>query len=216
MSERPLAFDRGSMEPEFDDLSGGNGAHDARPEPDEPHEQDAPQEPVSLLRETLAHWSAPAKEEEPSEEEQLAAFLDALGKSDHTSHQAANSNSSNQVGRRSAPRLRLSLPARFQSIEDTHKAILLNISRSGAQFAILKTVREGEGGMLECGPINVFAIVTRAEFSINAVEFEEPLSEAEVLDIRRFYENFEERERRALIETARQWVTGDSKDERAI
>ena len=168
------------------------------------------------LREAVAYWTEAAEVEDLSEEEQLASFLAALGKSDRSVAQTSGADSSNPVGRRAAPRLRLSLPARFVAIEGTHKAILLNVSRSGALIAILNTVRKGEGGFLECGKLNAFCIVTRSEFSLNAVQFEEPLSAEEVLDIRRYYENFEEREKRLLIETARKWVTGDSKDERAI
>lgn len=175
---------------------------------------DGAHQPLTL-RETLAHWTRPV-EEELSEEEQLANFLEVLGKSEHNRHQAAGADASNKVGRRAAPRLRLSLPARFVSVEETHKAILLNLSRTGAQIAILNSVREGEGGILECGKLKAFGVVARSEFSINAIAFEEPLSEEDVLDIRRYYEEFEERERRQLIETARQWVTGVSKDGRAL
>ncbi len=197
MSERDPFFD-GAFDRDFDQASDEVG------------------EPTSLLRETLAHWTAHVEEEEPDEEAHLAAFLDALNKSNQQTHEAVSTDVKSAVGRRNAARLRLSLPARFQSIEDTHKAILLNISRTGALIAILKAVREGEGGILECGPLKVFAIVARSDYSINALEFEEPLSEQEVLDIRRYYEDFEERERRQLIDTARKWVNGDSKDDRAI
>jgi hypothetical protein len=77
-------------------------------------------------------------------------------------------------------------------------------------------MREGEGAILRCGAINHFAIVTRSEFGLNALQFDEPLSDAIVLEIRRYHENFEEREKRALMETARKWVTGDTSDERPI
>lgn len=113
------------------------------------------------------------------------------------------------VGRRSAPRLRLSLPAQLVAVEKAHTCILLNLSRSGAQVAILDSVREGEGAMLRCGVINHFVLVTRSEFGLNALVFDEPLTDEIVLETRRYHENFEERERRALIETARKWVTGD-------
>ncbi|MEL6529327.1 MAG: hypothetical protein AAFQ27_05155 [Pseudomonadota bacterium] len=106
------------------------------------------------------------------------------------------------TGRRSAPRLRLSLPARLVSVERTHQCILMNVSRDGAQIAILESLREGEGAVLKCGEIDEFVIVNRSEFGLNAVAFEEPISDALVLHIRQFHENFEERERRALIETA--------------
>lgn len=95
-----------------------------------------------------------------------------------------------------------------------HTCILLNLSRTGAQVAILNALRVGEGAILRCGVINQFAIVSRSEFGLNALEFDEPLTDAAVLDIRRFYENFEEREKRTLIDIARKWVTGDVGSER--
>ncbi|WP_027444184.1 hypothetical protein [Erythrobacter cryptus] len=97
-----------------------------------------------------------------------------------------------------------------------HACILLNLSRTGAKLAILEAIREGEGAILRCGVINHFAIVTRTEFGRNALVFDEPLSDAVVLETRRYHETFEARERRALIETARRWVTGDTDDERPI
>ena len=121
-----------------------------------------------------------------------------------------------QVGRRGAPRLRLGLPAQLIAVEKAYTCILLNLSRTGAQVAILDAMREGEGAILRCGIINHFAIVTRTEFGLNALQFDEPLADAVVLETRRYHENFEEREKRALIETARKWVTGDTRDDRAI
>lgn len=119
------------------------------------------------------------------------------------------------IGRRAAPRLRISLPAQLIAVEKAHTCILLNLSRTGAQVAILDAMREGEGAILRCGIINHFAIVTRSEFGLNALVFDEPLTDAIVLETRRYHENFEERERRALIETARKWATGET-DERSI
>lgn len=120
------------------------------------------------------------------------------------------------VGRRLAPRLRLSLPAQLIAVERSHTCILLNLSRTGAKVAILDAMREGEGAILRCGVIDHFGIITRSEFGLNAIAFEEPLSDKIVLETRRYYENFEERERRALIEMARKWVTGDTDDDRTI
>jgi len=116
------------------------------------------------------------------------------------------------IGRRAAPRLRLSLPAQLIAVEKAHTCILLNLSRSGAQVAILEAMREGEGTILRCGVINQFAIITRSEFGLNALSFDEPLTDAMVLETRRYHENFEERERRALLETARKWATGETDD----
>jgi hypothetical protein len=118
------------------------------------------------------------------------------------------------IGRRTAARLRVSLPAQLIAIEKVHTCILLNLSRTGAQVAILDALRVGEGAILRCGVINHFAIVSRIEFGLNALKFDEPLTDAVVLDIRCFYENFEEREKRALIDIARKWVAGDVGDDR--
>ncbi|RNJ63649.1 MAG: hypothetical protein EDM03_04430 [Porphyrobacter sp. IPPAS B-1204] len=120
------------------------------------------------------------------------------------------------IGRRAAPRLRLSLPAQLIAVEKAHACILLNLSRTGAQVAILDAIREGEGAILCCGIINQFAIITRSEFGLNALAFDEPLNDEIVLETRRYHENFEDRERRALVETARKWVTGDSEGDRPI
>jgi hypothetical protein len=120
------------------------------------------------------------------------------------------------VGRRAAPRLRISLPGQLIAVDKVHSCVLMNLSRSGAQVAILDSLRKGEGAILRCGAIDHFALVTRSEFGLNALTFDEPLSDALVIEIRRYNENFEERERRALIETARKWVTGDTGDDRAI
>ncbi|MEM7703863.1 MAG: hypothetical protein AAF251_18145 [Pseudomonadota bacterium] len=176
---------------------------------------DTDAEPIEVF-ETLENWTGPVREKKMSDEERLAIFLETLSKSDRQAHDVAQAGATNPVGRRNAARLRLSLPARFIAVEETHKAILLNLSRTGAQIAILNSVREGEGGFLECGQLKVFAIIARSEFGINALEFEEPLTDQAVLDIRRYSETVEERERRHLLETARQWVNGESKDERAI
>lgn len=45
------------------------------------------------------------------------------------------------------------------------------------------------------------------------MHFGEPLTDAVVPEIRRYHENFAEREKRALIETARKWVNGDTGDD---
>ena len=120
------------------------------------------------------------------------------------------------IGRRSAPRLRLSLPATLTAVERSHRCVLMNISRTGAQIALLQPLREGEGAVLKCNVVDRFVIVTRTEFSVNALAFEEPISHEDVLAIRSYHENFEERERRQLIDTARSWVSGNDPDERAL
>ena len=167
------------------------------------------------LREALSFWADPEKVDQPTEEQRLSDFLEALGR-DERSGLGPNEVPTNPVGRRRAPRLRVSLPARFVAIDRTHPCILLNISQTGAQIAILNSIREGESGVLECGRIKTFGLVVRSEVSLNALHFDEELSYDDVIGIRRLYETYELRERRKLIETARRWASGESKDDRAM
>ncbi|MEQ8773382.1 MAG: PilZ domain-containing protein [Erythrobacter sp.] len=120
------------------------------------------------------------------------------------------------TGRRAAPRLRVSLPARLITIEGNQPCVLMNLSRSGAQVAVLESVRVGEGAVLRCGSLEAFGDVIRSDFGLNAIRFEHELTDEQVLDIRHYHETFEDRERRSLSDTARKWVTGDNSDERPM
>jgi len=121
-----------------------------------------------------------------------------------------------RVGRRAAPRLRLSLPAQLIAANRVQACILLNLSRTGAQVALLEPLRQGAGAILRCGVINHFAIVTWSDPGRNGLVFDNPLGDAVVLETRRYHETFAERERRALMEAARRWATGDTDGERPI
>ncbi|MEE4337811.1 PilZ domain-containing protein [Erythrobacter sp.] len=118
------------------------------------------------------------------------------------------------TGRRSAARLRVSLPARLISIEGERACVLVNLSRTGAMVAVEGPVRVGENAVLSCAELEAFGEVVRADGGLYAMRFDDPISEAEVIAIRRLYDNFEERERRSLVDTVRDWVTGESGDER--
>ncbi|WP_066524829.1 PilZ domain-containing protein [Erythrobacter sp. CCH5-A1] len=117
------------------------------------------------------------------------------------------------IGRRAAPRLRLAIPARFISVTATQGCILLDISRSGARIALASPAPFRQSGYIEIGRFELFGMVVRSERlgdgGINAVAFDEPMSEAEVLAIRSFAEVFEQRERQSLRDQVRRWVTGE-------
>ncbi|WP_285713264.1 PilZ domain-containing protein [Erythrobacter oryzae] len=117
------------------------------------------------------------------------------------------------VGRRAAARLRLAIPARFVSVTATQGCILLDISRSGARIALESPAPTRKSGYIEIGRLELFGMVVRSERlgdgGINAVAFDDPISEAEVLAIRRFAEAFEQRERQTLRDQVRRWVSGE-------
>lgn len=116
-------------------------------------------------------------------------------------------------GRRASARLRLALPARFVSIYSTQCCVLLDLSRGGARLALARPLAEGQSGYVEIARLAVFGAVIRTESGkdggINALAFDEPIGHAQVLDIRRFAEEFALRERQALREQVRRWVAGE-------
>ena len=112
------------------------------------------------------------------------------------------------VGRRGAPRLRLAIPARLVTLTETRRAVLLDVSRSGAQINLAKPLEEGEVGFLHFAGLEAFAGAVRRGEGFNGLEFDIELSAADVLATRHYAERYEADERRALLEEARVWVTG--------
>ncbi|MEM7690758.1 MAG: hypothetical protein AAF291_17220 [Pseudomonadota bacterium] len=182
---------------------------------DDHGDADSQFDPIDL-HEAVAFWSDGYEEEEPVEKDQLASFAKAFARREGKSAETYGGYAANPTGRRAAARLRVSVPARFVAIQGPRQAILLNISRSGAMMALLDAVNIGEGGVLECGPLKAFGVVTRRETSVNAIRFEEPLTQSDVLAMRHYHEQFDERERRQLIETARRWANGEGSDDRGF
>ncbi|MCM0001253.1 MAG: hypothetical protein NBV68_17920 [Erythrobacter sp.] len=119
------------------------------------------------------------------------------------------------IGRRASARLRLAIPARFVSVTATQGCILLDISRSGARIALARPAPCRQSGYIAIGRLEPFGTVVRSErlgdggSGINAVAFDEPISEADVLAVRRYAEDFEMRERQALRDQVRRWVAGE-------
>lgn len=117
------------------------------------------------------------------------------------------------IGRRASARLRVAIPARLVSIYSTQNCILLDISRNGARLALANPVAEHQSGVVEVARLELFGAIVRAERGAeggaNAMAFEDPITEAEVLAVRRFAEGFEMRERLALRDLVRRWVAGE-------
>lgn len=118
----------------------------------------------------------------------------------------------NPVGRRSAARLRLSIPARLTTLYETRPCIVIDISQTGAQIALPKPLRIGQGAVLQVATIEPFGDIVRDMYGpnggTNGLAFDSPLSEVDVLAVRSFSETFEKDEIRRLRREARRWVSG--------
>lgn len=122
---------------------------------------------------------------------------------------------SGPVGRRSAPRLRLAIPARLVLIHATKNCVLLDLSRSGARIGLEEPLIPGARLFLQIAGFDLFAEVVRRDLGegggINGLAFDEPISDAAVLMVRHFAESFEQHERNALRDQVRRWVSGQSR-----
>ena len=116
-----------------------------------------------------------------------------------------------RMSERVAPRLPLSLPATLIATQGNFPCIITNLSRTGALIAMHQSVKVGSDGYLRSGPIDRFVTVTRQEKGLNAVEFEIPVTDLFVADLRRYQDSFASHEREELIETVRSWTTGENK-----
>lgn len=112
------------------------------------------------------------------------------------------------VGRRGAARLRLAVPAKIVTVCETRPCVLLDLSRTGARISLPQSLPEGEGGFLRIAEIEVFACVVRSHEGINGLEFDRPLTDAQVISVRHYAECFEANKRRELLREVRDWVRG--------
>lgn len=117
-------------------------------------------------------------------------------------------------GRRAFARLRLAIPARLLATHATGTCVLLDLSRTGARIGLAEPLPPGDMLYLRLAGFEVFAEVVWRELGegggINGLTFDEPLDEDAVINVRRFAEGFEQREREALRETVRSWVNGQN------
>ncbi|MDJ0642991.1 MAG: PilZ domain-containing protein [Erythrobacter sp.] len=113
-----------------------------------------------------------------------------------------------KIGRRTAARLRLSLPAKLVTIYETRRCIILNLSQTGVQLGLERPLRQGDAAFLQCADIEQFGTVVRSDPGSNALEFDVPLTHGQVLEIREFADNFDELERSGFRRIARDWITG--------
>lgn len=118
------------------------------------------------------------------------------------------------IGRRAAARLRLSVPARFMSVNGMHECVLIDLSATGARIALTAPLPKGAAGYLKVAGIEAFGETVRCVLGfgggVNGLAFDEPLPKAAVLAVRHHAETFEQRQKQALRDQVRRWVTGET------
>lgn len=119
-----------------------------------------------------------------------------------------SSNRTSPIGRRGASRLRLALPARLVTTSASVPCILQDLSRTGARVHLAKPLCVGEACFLQFFDTEVFVEVVRRLRGTNGPEFDCPLSDEDVIQVRANAENIEAVERRSVRSDARDWVSG--------
>ena len=117
------------------------------------------------------------------------------------------SDQANSPGKRAAPRVRSSLPARVETIDGEQNAILENVSRTGARLA-MPGLRQGQRLIMTCGSLDCFGVVQWSDGACIGLAFDDPLSDDQVVEVRRATDagiTLEDLEARAA---AADWVEG--------
>ena len=94
------------------------------------------------------------------------------------------SNPADGSGKRSAPRVRSQLPARVETLNGIEPAVLENVSRTGARL-IVDGLRGGQCLIMVCGSLDCFGIVQWSDGKSIGLAFDDPLSDEQVLEVRR-------------------------------
>lgn len=116
------------------------------------------------------------------------------------------------VGRRAAPRLRLSIPAKLVSLYGTHRCILIDMSCTGAQVGLEKPLAVDETAILQIAGQELFCEIVRIsqgpKGGVNGLAFDPPLEAQDVLDMRAYAEGYQLDELRGLRSEVKDWVEG--------
>lgn len=117
------------------------------------------------------------------------------------------------VGRRGAARLRLAIPVRVISTRGIATCVLLDLSRSGARIGLASPLPVGACLYLAIDRLELFSEVMRRHCGegggVNGLAFDDLLPDDAVLAVRHFAESFAEREREAMRDQVRRWVSGE-------
>lgn len=116
------------------------------------------------------------------------------------------------IGRRGAPRLRLSIPAKVISLYGTTRCILLDLSTSGAQLGLEEPLQVEETVFLHIAGYELFCEVVRLAYGpnggVNGLVFDPPLQNQDVLNMRAYAESYQAEELRGLRSEVKDWVAG--------
>lgn len=111
-------------------------------------------------------------------------------------------------GRRASPRLRLQLPAELVTLDGRDRAVLENVSATGARVLSNLMLRPGACCILRLPGLELFADVTWCMHGRLGLIFEQSLSQDQLLALRNLNPTDLSNERAASKDWARAFVNG--------
>lgn len=121
---------------------------------------------------------------------------------------AATEDASTLTGRRVAARARVTLTGFLETVQGTQKAILKNVSATGAMLEIAELPTVGADGIFKCAALDCFGTIAWAHGRWCGVAFDEPITHAEVLQVRKVSDQAAFAPDREAREAALNWAQG--------
>lgn len=114
------------------------------------------------------------------------------------------------TGRRVAARARVALPATLEALSGTVKAVLRNISETGAMLEVASLPTQGADAVLCCGELDCFGTIVWVRGRWCGFAFDEPIPQETVLRLRTASDTGQAAvaSRTALNDAARSWAEG--------
>ena len=107
-------------------------------------------------------------------------------------------------GRRSEPRAYIVLPASAEALSGHRQVRLVDVSRTGAQLEGSGLPDVGKDIVFKCAGLDTFATITWADSDRRGVQFDEPISVRDLIELRRLAETIDPDE----AEAAADWANG--------
>ncbi len=111
-------------------------------------------------------------------------------------------------GQRYCARARLNLPARIVTFNGTSDCTLIDMSRTGAKVAAANCPRVGSMIVIDGLPLELFGTVRWARSNLFGFEFDGPVTHENVIAMRHHADGEAERQKKAQLTYARNWVQG--------
>ena len=102
------------------------------------------------------------------------------------------------------------MPCDIILLSGTYKALLLDLSRSGARIVLENPPKKGDGAIMRFDGNEIFCLVTWVDGARCGLQFDQPLTNDVLAKARWLSENYPSLEREACINWAKKFVMGNA------